>query len=138
MFLGRTEDAIEAIIPRGPAPEELKKVEMNEIAVLAQLFARSGRRGDAERALVAAIPLAANPTGLSDTHHAQFAIGCAYALLGQRDKAIEWITKAANEGYPSYPRFSTERDLATLKGQPGFEALLERLRKDHERWRTSL
>lgn len=118
--------------------DELKKLEMNDVAMLAQLLARNGRRNDADRTLAVAIPLAANPTGLSDTHHAQFAIGCTYALLGQRDKAIEWITKAANEGYPSYPRFSTEHDLGALKGRPDFDALLARLRKDYERWRTSL
>ncbi len=133
-----TDDAIAALAPRGSSTEELGKVDMNGIALLAQLFARGGRRSDAERALALAIPLAANPTGLSDTHHAQFAIGCAYALLGDRAKSIEWVTKAANEGYPSYPRFSSERDLASLKGQPGFEALVARLRQDYERWRKTL
>ena len=137
-FLGRTEEAIEAIIPRGPAPEELKKVEMNEIAVLAQLFARSGRRAEAERALTHAIPLAANPTGLSDTHHAQFAIGTTYALLGDADTAVQWLTKAANEGYPSYPRFSNDADLKALANHPGFQALLNRLGADHRRWQSTL
>jgi hypothetical protein len=75
---------------------------------------------------------------LSDTHHTQFAIGCTYALLGDSKKAVEWLTKAANEGYPSYPRFSSERDLASLKGHAPFESLLARLRADHERWRKTL
>jgi len=137
-FLGRTDEAIAALTSGGSSDAELKKIDMNDLALLAQLFARAGRRRDAERTLAVAIPLAANPTGLSDTHHAQFAIGCAYALLGDREKAVEWVTKAANEGYPSYPRFSSEPDLAALKGQPAFEALLTRLRQDHERWRKTL
>jgi tetratricopeptide (TPR) repeat protein len=111
---------------------------MNEAALLAQLLARKQRRADAEGVLEVAIPLAANPTGLSDTHHAQFSIGCAYALLGKRDEAVRWLTKAANEGYPSYPRFSSDPDLASLKGHDGFEALLARLRSDYERWRKML
>ena len=138
LSLGRNEEGIRGIAPNGAAGDELEKLDMNDVAMLAQLLARNGRRDDADRTLVIAIPLAANPTGLSDTHHAQFAIGCTYALLGQPDKAIEWITKAANEGYPSYPRFSTEPDLASLKGRPDFDALLGRLRKDYERWQTSL
>ena len=137
-FLNRTDEAIAAIAPRGIGAEELKKIEMNEVALLADLLARRGRRADAERVLAIAIPLAANPTGLSDTHHAQFLIGCAYALFGRDELAVEWITKAANEGYPSYPRFSREPDIARLKGNPAFDALLARLQKDHERWRTSL
>ncbi|HTH23747.1 MAG TPA: hypothetical protein VL919_01500, partial [Vicinamibacterales bacterium] len=137
-FLRRTDEAIAAIAPRGLLPQELKQLDMNDAALLANLVARRGQRADTERILAIAIPLAANPTGLSDTHHAQFAIGCAYALLGAHDKAVEWVTKAANEGYPSYPRFSSERDLASLKGNAAFEALLARLRSDHERWRKTL
>ena len=138
MLLGRTDEAIAQLAPRGVGDEELRKLEMNEASMLANALARVGRRADADRALGRAIPLAANPTGLSDTHHAQFSIGCAYALLGEHDKAVEWVTKAANEGYPSYARFSTEADLASLRNHPGFAALLERLRKDAERWRATL
>ncbi|HEX6164922.1 MAG TPA: protein kinase [Vicinamibacterales bacterium] len=137
-YLGLTEQAIATLAPNGVSREQLEKIEMNDVALLAQLLARAGKRQDAERALQLAIPLAANPTGLSDTHHAQFAIGCAYASLGDRDKAVEWVTKAANEGYPSYPRFSSERDLVSLGGHPAFDALLERLRRDHQRWRKTL
>jgi hypothetical protein len=71
---------------------------------------------------------------LSDKHHAQFNIGCTYALLGDRDRAVEWLTKAANEGYPSLARFSSEPSLASLKGDAKFDALMARLRADHERW----
>ena len=137
-FLGRDDEAIAVLAPRGVAAEELKKIEMNNLALLAQVLARQKRREDAQRALVVAIPLAANPTGLSDTHHAQFAIGCAFASLGDLDKAIEWVTKAATEGYPSYPRFSNEPDLRPLRGSPAFDALLDRLRRDHEKWMKTL
>ena len=37
-----------------------------------------------------------------------------------------WLTKAADEGYPSYPRFSTDQSLTPLKGYPPYEALLQR------------
>ena len=85
-----------------------------------------------------AIPAAENPTGLSHMHHAQFHIGAALACLGRRDAAVEWLTRAADEGYPSYPRFTTDQSLARLKGHAGFETLLARLRKDWERWRKTL
>ena len=137
-FLGRSAEAITAIAPDGIERDVLQRTDPNGVALLASLLARVGRIADAERTLAVAIPYAANPTGLSDTHHAQFDIGRTYALLGQPDKALEWITKAANEGYPSYPRFSTDPDLVSLKSHPGFVALLERLRKDHERWSKTL
>ena len=84
------------------------------------------------------MPRAVNPTGLSDIHHAQFSIGCALALLGRHDDAFHWLEKAADEGYPSYPKFSGVADLAPLKAHAGFAGLLDRLRQDWERWRTTL
>jgi TolB-like protein/tetratricopeptide (TPR) repeat protein len=107
-------------------------------ALLGVVYARLGRRQDAERTIAAVIPLAENLTGLSHMHHAQFHIGSAYALIGRHDDAMRWLTKAAEEGYPSYPRFSTDQSLAPLKGHAGFVALLERLRQDWDRWQKTL
>jgi hypothetical protein len=113
-------------------------MDINDVALQASVFARLGKRSDAERALRAVIPRAVNPTGLSDIHHAQFDIGRTLLLLGKTDEAVLWLTKAADEGYPSYPKFSTDPDLGSLKEHPGFSAMLERLRKDFERWQSTL
>lgn len=102
------------------------------------VYASLGRREDAERMLAATIPAAENTSGLSHVHHAQFHIGATLGLLGRHDEAVRWLTKAADEGYPSYPRFSTDRSLAPLKGHAGFEALLSRLRKDRDHWQRRL
>ena len=107
-------------------------------ALLAVVYARLGRREDAERVVAEAIPVAENATGLSHVHHAQFYIGSALGVLGRYDEAVRWLTKAANEGYQSYPRFSTDQSLAPLKGHAGFAALLERLRQDRDRWQKTL
>src|SRR6185503_20532597 len=93
---------------------------------------RPGQRQEAERMVAVAIPAARNTTGLSHLHHAQFHIGCTLALLGRPDEALKWLTTAANEGYPSYPRFSTDESLAPLRGHAGFVALLARLRQERE------
>ena len=102
------------------------------------VYARLGRREDAERVMAAAIPAAENPTGLSHVHHGQFHIGRALVVLGRYDEAVRWLTKAADEGYLSYPRFSTDQSLAPLKGHAGFAALLARLRQDRDRWQKTL
>ena len=107
-------------------------------ALLAVVYARLGRREDAERVVAGAIPVAENVAGLSHMHHAQFYIGSALGVLGRYDEAVRWLTKAANEGYQSYPRFSTDQSLASLKGHAGFAALLERLRQDRDRWQKTL
>jgi TolB-like protein/tetratricopeptide (TPR) repeat protein len=108
------------------------------LALLGVVYARLGRREEAERTIATAIPTAENRTALSHMHHAQFNIGAALAWLGKREEAVRWLTRAANEGYPSYPKFSTDPSLAPLKGQADFEALIARLRKEWERRKNSL
>jgi hypothetical protein len=47
---------------------------------------------------------------------------------------VAWLTKAANEGYPSYPRFSSDRSLASLKGYRTFDELLGKLERAWRGW----
>ena len=140
MALGRFEEAEQALAHASPGESNTAGQDRGPQldAMRASVYARRGRREDAERLLAAVMPAAENPTGLSHVHHAQFHIGAALALLGRRDEAVRWLTKAADEGYPSYPRFSTDRSLVPLHGDAGFDALLERLRRDWDRWRKIL
>jgi eukaryotic-like serine/threonine-protein kinase len=140
LVLGRVEEA--ATVLSGATPEQ------SEIAALDRgpqfeahrsvVFALLGRGEDARRMLADAMPRAENTAGLSHVHHAQFHIGGALALLGRRDEAVRWLAKAADEGYPSYARFSTDRALESLRDHPGFQSLLARLRQRHELWLKTL
>jgi TolB-like protein/Tfp pilus assembly protein PilF len=140
LAMGEAEAALETMRSgdRTRRDSGLRDFEPNDFAALAHANAKLGRRAEAERVLAAAIPHVVNPTGLSDIHHAQFGIGCAYALLGNRDEAVRWLTRAVDDGMPSYPKFAGHIDIASLKGHPAFDALLERLRRDWERWRATL
>jgi TolB-like protein/DNA-binding winged helix-turn-helix (wHTH) protein/tetratricopeptide (TPR) repeat protein len=137
LAIGRPTEALQALSPSRP-PKAGDFESDNTTALLAVVYARLGRREDAERMMAAAIPESENQTGLSHIHHGQFWIGSTLAILGRYDEAVRWLTKAADEGYPSYPRFSTDQNLAPLKGHPGFEALLARLRQDRDRWQSRL
>ena len=117
-----------------PASPSIAPLYPSRDGLLAVIYVKLGRGTDAQRILAALMPHAQNPTGLSDMHHAQFHIGSALALLGRHDEAVVWLTAAANEGYPSLPRFTNDRALAALKRHPGFEKLLDQLRKDRQRW----
>jgi tetratricopeptide (TPR) repeat protein len=140
MAIGQPVDAVQALSPwrsprgRSGDPEN----DTVHMALLAVAYARLGRREDAERIMAAAIPAAENLTGLSHMHHAQFHIGSTLAVLGRYDEAVRWLTKAADEGYASYPRFSTDQSLTSLKGHAGFTALLARLRQERDRWQQTL
>jgi eukaryotic-like serine/threonine-protein kinase len=136
LALGRIDAAIGELAGAGESGHTApgaRTYEADEAALLALAHARAGRRAEAERLLAFVMPRAENPTGLSHVHHAQFHIGCALAMLGRGDEAVQWLTKAATEGYPSYVRFSSEPSLSGLTGE-AFDALLDRLRRDVERW----
>jgi eukaryotic-like serine/threonine-protein kinase len=104
------------------------------VALLAVIYARLNRRDDAERMIEAVLPEAENSSALSHIHHAQFHLGAALGWLGRHDEAAEWLTKAAQQGYPSYTKFSSDSGLTPLHGHPRFSALLAQLRDDHDRW----
>jgi DNA-binding winged helix-turn-helix (wHTH) protein/TolB-like protein len=104
------------------------------VALLGVAQASLGQRVNAERTIRSVAGAAENVAGFSHMHHAQFHIGAALAVLGRHDEAVHWLTKAADEGYPSYPRYSTDKTLTSLKGHARFEALLRRLEQDWRRW----
>jgi TolB-like protein/tetratricopeptide (TPR) repeat protein len=138
LALGQPVEAAQVLSALRTVKSAAAEVDSGNKAMLAVVYSRLGRREDAERNLAAAIPAAENPTGLSHMHHAQFDIGRTLALLGRHDDAVRWLTKAVDEGYASYPRFSTDQSLASLKGHAGFTALLARLRQERDRWQQTL
>jgi hypothetical protein len=105
-------------------------------AVLSLVMKPLGRREDAERTMAAAIPAAETRPG------SHTCITRNLRLEGRlpfsHNEAVRWLTKAVDEGYASYPRFSTDQSLARLKGHAGFAALLARLRQDRDRWQQTL
>ena len=61
-------------------------------------------------------------------HHSEFTIGCTYAVLGNVDEAIHWLRRAADDGWPCYPRYAADPTLTHLQGDPRFVALLNDLK----------
>jgi TolB-like protein/DNA-binding winged helix-turn-helix (wHTH) protein/tetratricopeptide (TPR) repeat protein len=136
--LGRHQDALQLLSGSKATQPGDADYDIGALTLLAVVYARLNQPKEAERILAMAIPAAENPTALSHIHHAQFHIGATFGLLGRKADAVRWLTKAADDGYPSYPRFSTDQSLAPLKGYPAYEALLIRLRNDWNRWEKSL
>jgi len=93
------------------------------------LYATLGRPREALRHLQAA---AARPGSQSHFHHAQFTIACAYARLGGKGDAVQWLERAADNGMPNYPLFRDDPNLQALRGDPGYEALMTKLRQQFE------
>ena len=77
-----------------------------------------------EAAFQMGIPPGANSRGL-----AYYNMACAYARLKNTDKAFEMLGKAIDEGYTVRSSFESDADLASLRTDDRFKALLDRLPK---------
>ncbi len=141
--LENTPDAVLALLWLGrdaEAAQVMEKVlkdrpESGGNATRAVLLARMGDVRGAEAAIDSSIRLG---KGLGHFHHAEYDIACAYAALGRRDDALAWLRRTATDGFPCYPLFRKDPLLDPLRSDPAFEAFLEEMRKDWERYRARL
>ncbi len=67
------------------------------------------------------------PSGPNTTGVAYYNMACAYARLKNYDKAFELLGKAIDDGYVNRQNFETDTDLAVLRADARFQALLARL-----------
>ena len=103
-------------------------------SVRAMMLAKAGRRSEAQAAIDRAVSLGRN---FGHFHHTAYNIASAYALLGDRDRAIQYLQNAADDGFPCYPLFTTDAQLDGLRNDPRFTTLMAKLERDwNERKRT--
>ena len=125
--LGRIDEA------EGIVDEALKDNPVDQGGVFhsarAMLRAKRGDRPGAEANIADAIRIGRN---FVHFHHTAYAIGAVYTVLGDFDKAQEWIEHAANDGFPNYAYFETDVHLAALRATPRFRAFLTKLRMEWE------
>jgi tetratricopeptide (TPR) repeat protein len=66
----------------------------------------------------------------------RYNLACSYALTGQKDKALSSLSQAVELGYRDAEHLRQDHDLNTLKTDPRFQELLERLsaleQEEHE------
>ena len=94
-------------------------------ASLASIEAASERRGEAQARI-------AEIRRVSDLdHHVTYSLGAAYSQLGQPEESIEWLERAADEGFPCYPWFERDPLLDPIRKNPRFTQLLARLQAAH-------
>jgi serine/threonine-protein kinase len=91
--------------------------------------------GHKEEALKFSEAAPSHPDSRSHSHHAQFTIACAYARLGRKADAVDWLRRAAENGFPNYPLFRNDPSLKTLQGDSGYETLMAALAQQFESYR---
>jgi serine/threonine protein kinase/tetratricopeptide (TPR) repeat protein len=69
-------------------------------------------------------------------HHAQNDIACIYALIGEREEALRWLSDAAHNGFPCYRFFESDPLLESLRGEVKFRSLMDELRAECDGYRA--
>jgi serine/threonine-protein kinase len=59
-------------------------------------------------------------------------LGSAYLLQGRQVEALRWLETAINLGNENYPWFESDADWTDLHGDPRFQALMDRIKKQRE------
>src|SRR5882672_11092824 len=98
----------------------------------AMIHADRGERAKAE----AAIGVASERRGFGHFHHAEYNIACAYALMNDASRALDWFEKATHEGLNCYPLFESDISLANLRGVDRFKSMLAEERKKWETYKS--
>jgi len=104
-------------------------------SVQAMLQASAGREREAEATIERAVK---KKKAYVHFHHTAYNIGAAYALMRKSDPAIKWLQEAADDGLPCYPLFANDPNLNNLRRDARFIALLAKLKKQWERYRSIL
>ena len=96
-------------------------------AALAGVEAAAGDKA-AARARVMAIE-----RGPYMDHHVAASLAAAWAQLGDAAASVRWMERAAASGFGCYPWFARDPLLDPVRADPAVIAMLERLRRQHER-----
>jgi hypothetical protein len=59
-------------------------------------------------------------SGFIHFHHTSYNIASAYALMNQPEPALKWLQVTAEEGFPNYPLFEGDANLANLRKDARF------------------
>lgn len=78
---------------------------------------------------LAAANLAIDAEAMPDNWRVSYNLACAYALSGDRRRSIEALTNAVRKGFSNSNEIENNRQLDSLRGEPGFKKILEGLKK---------
>lgn len=90
------------------------------------------KRGDRKGAIEDVNAAIALGSGFGHFHHTATSIGEVYSLLGNNDRALQWIERASYDGFPCFTFFERNPHLAGARTSAPFQAFLKRLRTQWE------
>jgi len=131
--LGRNEEAsaiIEQFFKTYPKDEGGAVTSVN-----AMMLAKVGKKREAEDAIQHAVDIG---RGYGHFHHTSYNIASAYALMHQPEPALKWLQVTAEEGFPCYPLFQGDANLASLRNDARFVLFMARLKQQWQHYDATL
>ena len=52
-------------------------------------------------------------------------VSCAYALLGEKEKALDWLEKSVENGFNQFDHMEEDPDLDSLRDEPRYKKIIE-------------
>ena len=98
------------------------------ISLQGMLHARQNQAGAAMECVHKALN---SPFSLAHAHHTFHHLACTYAALGDIEKAMAWLEKSVDTGFPCWPFFQVDPSLENLRGEPRFQRLLADLERKY-------
>ena len=92
----------------------------------------AGVEGDTARAKEQIELIVRNRKSFGHYHHAQYDVACIYALLGEKEKALEWLAESSDNGFPCYSFFERDPLLDSIRREDRFGAIVENARMKAE------
>ena len=89
------------------------------------------RRGHTDPALECVRRALDSPRSFGHTHHTYYSIACIYAVLGDTDKAMAWLERSVDTGFPCWPFFRIDPHLENLRDEPAFTRLVADLEETY-------
>jgi tetratricopeptide (TPR) repeat protein len=89
------------------------------------------RRGQTDAALECVRKALESPRSFGHTHHTYYNIACVHAVLGDTDKAMAWLERSVDTGFPCWPFFRIDPHLENLRDEPAFTRLVDDLEQTY-------
>jgi TolB-like protein len=104
-----------------PSPPSSGDVDALQLAAFAGRQAVTGNRGEAERLLL-------RLDSISKRHYVcPYEMATAHAILGNKDKALDWLSRGLKERSGCMPDLKVDPRLDSLRSDPRFEYFLRRV-----------
>jgi eukaryotic-like serine/threonine-protein kinase len=91
------------------------------VSLQGMLHARRNETGAALECVRKALDLSIT---FGHAHHTYHQVACVYAVLSETEKAMAWLERSVDTGFPCWPFFLVDPHLENLREQPEFKRLV--------------